>query len=91
MRTIQRFIIKTKHLLSIMMALFILSMASENRLMAYADPGSGAMFVQIILAGIIGGLFRLRGFISRFRNSTTRKETQILPSLPNEVLTRTYK
>jgi hypothetical protein len=35
--------------------------------MAYADPGSGAMFVQIILAGLIGSLFRVRTFVKRFR------------------------
>jgi hypothetical protein len=35
--------------------------------MAYADPGSGAMFVQIILAGFIGVLFRVNSFIRKFR------------------------
>jgi hypothetical protein len=91
MGIIQRIIIKTKHLLSIVIALFILSMASEHRLMAYADPGSGAMFVQIILAGIIGGLFRLRSFMSRFRFSNPKRESPMLPSLRDNVLTRTYK
>jgi hypothetical protein len=35
--------------------------------MAYADPGSGAMFVQIILASIIGGVFKVRTLFTRFR------------------------
>ncbi len=42
-------------------------MATEKSLMAYADPGSGAMFVQIILAGFIGSLFRIRSFVKRVR------------------------
>ncbi len=35
--------------------------------MAYTDPGSGAMFVQIILAALIGGLYKIRRVFSRFR------------------------
>lgn len=42
-------------------------MATEKSLMAYADPGSGAMFVQIILAGFIGSVFRIRTLVKRFR------------------------
>lgn len=42
-------------------------MATEKSLMAYADPGSGAMFVQIILAAFVGSLFRIRTFVKRFR------------------------
>lgn len=58
---------KRKQIPGIILALFILSLASEQRLMAYADPGSGAMFVQIILAGIIGGVFRIRSLFTRLR------------------------
>jgi hypothetical protein len=61
----------THHRINILLAIFLLSLATEQRLMAYADPGSGAMFVQIILASIIGGLFRIRTFFTRFRR---RKE-----------------
>ena len=62
---------KTHSRMSILLALFLISLATEQRLMAYADPGSGAMFVQILLASIIGGLFRIRTFFTRFRR---RKE-----------------
>lgn len=48
--------------------LFLLSLASEHSLMAYTDPGSGAMFVQIILAVLLGGLYRIRSVFSRLRN-----------------------
>jgi hypothetical protein len=42
--------------------------------MAYADPGSGAMFVQIILAGFIGGLFRVRSLVNRFRRQKNNRD-----------------
>lgn len=58
---------KTRYFLGIILTLFLLSMATEKSLMAYADPGSGAMFVQIILAGFIGALFRIRSFVKRVR------------------------
>jgi hypothetical protein len=63
----EHFMRKTSHILGIIFALFLLSMATEKSLIAYADPGSGAMFVQIILAGFIGSLFRIRSFVKRFR------------------------
>jgi len=69
-----RKILKHSRIPGILLSLFLLSLASEKSLMAYADPGSGAMFVQITLAGIIGGLFRFRSFVSRFRR---RKDERI--------------
>lgn len=65
---------KTSHILGIIFTLFLLSMATEKSLMAYADPGSGAMFVQIILAAFIGLLFRVRSFISRIRGRKDEKD-----------------
>jgi hypothetical protein len=64
---------KNSRILSILLALFLLSLATEQSLKAYADPGSGAMFVQIILATIVGGLFRFRKFIARFRRRKTER------------------
>jgi hypothetical protein len=58
---------KSRRVFSIFFSLFLLSLASEQSLSAYTDPGSGVMFVQIILAGIIGGVFRVRTFFTRFR------------------------
>lgn len=52
-----QFMRKPRHISSIIFTLFLLSLATEESLMAYADPGSGAMFVQIILAAMIGILF----------------------------------
>jgi hypothetical protein len=39
---------------------------------AYADPGSGALLWQILVAGFVGALFHLRRFLDRFRNRTRR-------------------
>jgi hypothetical protein len=77
---------KPSHIFGIIFTLFLLSLATEQRLMAYADPGSGAMFVQILLAGIIGGLFRIRKLINRFRRPKNI-EPQTFP-MPNDGLTR---
>lgn len=55
----------------VLFVLFLLSLATERSLMAYADPGSGAMFVQIILAVLIGGLYRIRSVFSRLRGRRT--------------------
>lgn len=78
---------KTSHISGFILALFLLSLATEQSLMAYADPGSGAMFVQILVAGIIGCLFRVRKVFTRFRNKTQR-EAQTFPVLNNRGLTR---
>ena len=65
---------KTSRIFGIICTLSILSLATEHSLMAYADPGSGAMFVQIILAGLLGLLYRLRSVFSRFRR---RKDDRV--------------
>ena len=77
--------LKTRHILSVILALFLLSMASEQRLLAYSDPGSGAMFVQIILAAMVGVLFRIRKIINYFRRP---KDDLKFPPLENDGLTR---
>lgn len=64
---------KHRHITSLIITLVLLSMATEQRLSAYVDPGSGAMFVQIILAGLIGILYRIRGVFSRVRKRRTEE------------------
>jgi hypothetical protein len=80
--------LKTRSILSLIIALFLLSMASEQRLMAYADPGSGAMFVQIIIAASVGVLFRIRKIINYFRRPKNEQQAMKLPHLENDGLTR---
>jgi hypothetical protein len=63
-------------------------MASEQRLMAYADPGSGAMFVQIILAAMVGVLFRIRKIINYFRRPKNTPDDVEFRPLENDGLTR---
>lgn len=79
---------RTSHISNIILTLFLLSLASEQSLKAYADPGSGAMFVQILLAAIVGCLFRIRSFINRFRRWRNKSESQTVPILGDENLTR---
>jgi hypothetical protein len=83
--------LKTRHILSIILALVLLGLASEQPLKAYADPGSGAMFVQILLAAIIGGLFRIRRVIDRFRGKKNDQEQVKFPSVPTGSLVRSPK
>ncbi len=79
---------KIGYIASIILTLFLLSLATEQSLMAYADPGSGAMFVQIILAGIVGCLFRIRTFANRFRRWRNKPESAELPPMGNDGLSR---
>ena len=66
-------------------ALLLIVLATEHPLMAYADPGSGAMFVQILLAAMIGGLFKIRSLVSRFRRKTDPETKISKESLPHLV------
>ena len=35
---------------------------------AYLDPGSGSYFLQLLIAGILGALFVLRGYFGRIKS-----------------------
>jgi hypothetical protein len=87
-----RIMLKACHISSFILTLFLLSLATEQSLKAYADPGSGAMFVQILLAAIVGCLFRIRSIINRFRLWKNKSSHQTFPSLSpnldNDGLTR---
>jgi hypothetical protein len=72
--------LKMSRIAGLILAVFVLSMATERPLIAYTDPGSGAMFVQILLAAILGGLFRIRGIFSRlFRGKNQSESVTFLP------------
>jgi hypothetical protein len=66
----------SSHIPGIIFTLFLLNLAGEQSLKAYVDPGSGAMFVQILLAAILGCLFRIRSIISRYRRWRNKSEPQ---------------
>ena len=43
---------------------------------AYVDPGSGLFLAQFLLAGLAGGIYFLRGLISKFFRSLRREKTE---------------
>lgn len=63
---------KTRHISGIIAVLILLMIASEQSLKAYVDPGSGAMYVQIILAAVIGFLIKIRGRLAGLFRSKTK-------------------
>lgn len=46
-------------------AVVMLLLASPQPMLAYADPGSGALLYQVIYAAILGGTFYFRRFLNR--------------------------
>jgi hypothetical protein len=40
---------------------------------AYLDPGSGSILLQILVAGILGGLFAVKAFWGRIKARLTRR------------------
>lgn len=63
-----------------------------NCLLLYADPGSGALIWQLIVAALIGGAFYLRRFKERFFSfwkSPSPQNDQAnsdKPTLPSEII-----
>lgn len=48
--------------------------AIVHRPPAYLDPGSGSFLLQLLVAGILGGLFAMRAFWGRLRDKITGKK-----------------
>ena len=44
-----------------------------NQAFAYVDPGSGALLLQMLIAGFVGALFYLRIYYRRIINFLLRK------------------
>lgn len=47
--------------------LLLLLLAAERDLAAYADPGTGALLWQVLVAGVIGVLYYIRKIAKFFR------------------------
>ncbi len=47
--------------------LTLILLAFARPAMAYIDPGSGSMILQVILAGLLGGLFAIKVFWQRVK------------------------
>lgn len=43
---------------------------------AYLDPGSGSALLQILVAGLLGGIFTLKSFWSRLRQRVFEKRSE---------------
>jgi hypothetical protein len=67
--------IKGNHFLRGLGLLLLLAFATERAAQAYVDPGSGAMFYQILLSGVIGGLFRVRKLTDWIRSRVNSKDS----------------
>lgn len=50
----------------IVLALFYL--VFTEKVYAYLDPGTGSYILQLIIAGLLGGLFALKMFWSKVKN-----------------------
>ncbi len=60
------------HLGHVLLSVLVLPAASRPP--AYLDPGSGSFLLQLLLAGILGGLFAVRAFWGRLKNKISRKD-----------------
>ncbi len=52
----------SKHLLVFIFFLLYFSLIFPTRVFAYIDPGTGSYIIQLVLAGILGGLFAIKIF-----------------------------
>ena len=64
MRTVNQVCAKPVKLAVVLLAL-ALAMPSDAH--AYADPGTGALLWQTLVAGFIGGVFFFRQFVAWFK------------------------
>jgi hypothetical protein len=51
---------------------------------AYLDPGSGSFILQLLIAGILGGLVALRMSWSKLKARFTRKSEDAASSTPED-------
>jgi len=61
----------------------IIALSVPRRAHAYLDPGTGSYIFQILIAGLIGGLFaiklfwgRIKGFIGRIIRKDKKKDEE---------------
>jgi len=58
----------------ILLDVFIITIATTTSALAYVDPGSGSLMVQVIIAGFVGVLFYFRNVISSLAKIFHRKK-----------------
>lgn len=70
---------RRRGLIDLAVACLLLLWATERPVLAYIDPGSGALLLQAILAGFFGAIFYFRKFLGRFwfKRKDTNSETRL--------------
>ena len=58
----------------LLLFLLLLSFATERQARAYADPGSGMLLWQMLVAGFVGVMFYFRRLTSWFRGKKGPKD-----------------
>ena len=58
----------------LLLFLLLLSVATERQARAYADPGSGMLLWQMLVAGFVGVMFYFRRLTSWFRGKKGPKD-----------------
>ncbi|MCX6071284.1 MAG: hypothetical protein NTU91_10570 [Chloroflexi bacterium] len=53
-------------------------------LLAYLDPGSGSFILQLLVAGILGGLVAIRMYWSKIKARFTRKPQETGTATPED-------
>jgi hypothetical protein len=59
-------------------------MHHAHALLAYLDPGSGSFILQLLVAGILGGLVALRMYWGKIKARFTRKPEDAPEDKPGE-------
>jgi len=49
-----------KRFFNIFCAVLLINIASTGTALAYVDPGSGSLIIQMLIAGVVGALFYFR-------------------------------
>ena len=62
------------HRLDVLVLAALVIWGAETRVLAYIDPGSGALIWQAIVAGLVGAGFYFRRFFGRFFSRNRRQD-----------------
>jgi hypothetical protein len=65
---------RVRFTLRVLPFLLLLSFATERQAHAYADPGSGMLLWQMLVAGFVGVMFYFRRLTSWFRGKKGPKD-----------------
>jgi hypothetical protein len=59
--------------IQIALLVIIWLLCTEQSALAYTDPGSGTLILQMLSAGVVSGLFYIRRFTKWIRNTSWSK------------------